>query len=28
VTPNSRSMRAMVMGLWVMMMKRVSVDRR
>ena len=26
VTPNSRSMRAMVIGLWVMMMKRVSVD--
>ena len=25
VTPNSRSMRAMVMGLWVMTTKRVSV---
>ena len=27
VTPNSRSMRAMVTGLWVMAMKRVSVRR-
>ena len=26
VTPNSRFIRAMVIGLWVMMMKRVSVD--
>ena len=26
VTPNRRFMRAMVIGLWVMMMKRVSVD--
>ena len=26
VTPKSRFMRAMVMGLWVMMTKRVSVD--
>ncbi len=27
VTPNSRFMRAMVIGLWVMMTKRVSVER-